>query len=644
MKVTDKILYLTSQFKKDMPLPKAGDTIDSINIEGYANTTSVDRTGDIIPMPAWNTALENYLKNPIILAYHDHDEPIGRMVDYRVDAQGLWVKARISAAAEDVFNLVKDGVLTAFSVGFIIKDAMYDSVTDLFVIKELELLEISVVSVPANQDSIFSLSKSFETDEDYSKFKSQFAAKSESAKGLESSEPSKIDPIKKEWNMDPKELEVMLAKAAEDAATKAVAAVTEKALAEKAAAEKAAKEEKEINDKIAAAIKVGQSGAEKLLTDIETRIATQEQASKDALAGLEATIREKTEELAAIQKSKMNFSDKDAGQATTYEEREKAVLAAKIMGKSLGGTKFGSSIIEKTGAHEASATWELEVSLTMESEIRRRLVIAPLVRQIAMQTNVMTIPVNPEAGLATWMANSSFGTTASPGAAQVHQLKEITLNAYKVATMEYLAYEEEEDALLVLLPIIRDAMIRRVARAVDKAFALGAGSGADPVKGMSLYDATSVVTPTSTGAATIANLRALRKDLGYWGLDPAELVYVVSTEIYYDLLEDTSFQTMNQVGVQATLLTGQVGSLGNTPVLVSDAFPTKTGGTASATTNIGAFCIAPANFIAGNQRGLRFDTQDLVETQRKVLVASLRTGMTQLSTVNGMGISTLRWS
>jgi HK97 family phage prohead protease/HK97 family phage major capsid protein len=644
MKVTDKILYLTSQFKKDMPLPKAGDTIDSINIEGYANTTSVDRTGDIIPMPAWNTALENYLKNPIILAYHDHDEPIGRMVDYRVDEQGLWVKARISAAAEDVFNLIKDGVLTAFSVGFIIKDAMYDSVTDLFIIKELELLEISVVSVPANQDSIFSLSKSFETDEDYSKFKSQFAAKSESAKRLESSEPSKIDPIKKEWNMDPKELELMLAKAAEDAATKAVAAVTEKALAEKAAAEKAAKEEKEISDKIAAAVKVGQSGAEKLLTDIEARIAAQEQASKDALAGLEATIREKTEELAAIQKSKMNFSDKDAGQATTYEEREKAVLAAKIMGKSLDGTKFGRSIIEKTGAHEASATWELEVSLAMESEIRRRLVIAPLVRQIAMQTNVMTIPVNPEAGLATWMANSSFGTTASAGVAQVHQLKEITLNAYKVATMEYLAYEEEEDSLLILLPIIRDAMIRRVARAVDKAFALGAGSGADPVKGMALYDATSVVTPTSTGAATIANLRALRKDLGYWGLDPAELVYVVSTEVYYDLLDDTSFQTMNQVGVQATLLTGQVGSIGNTPVLVSDAFPSKTGGTASATTNIGAFCIAPANFIAGNQRGLRFDTQDLVETQRKVLVASLRTGMTQLSTVNGMGISTLRWS
>jgi hypothetical protein len=84
--------------------------------------------------------------------------------------------------------------------------------------------------------------------------------------------------------------------------------------------------------------------------------------------------------------------------------------------------------------------------------------------------------------------------------------------------------------------------------------------------------------------------------------------------------------------------------IGQTPVIVSDAFPTKAGGAASAATNIGAICVAPANFIAGSQRGLRMDTQELVETQRRVMVASLRTGMTQLSTVNGMGVSTLRWS
>ena len=118
-------------------------------------------------------------------------------------------------------------------------------------------------------------------------------------------------------------------------------------------------------------------------------------------------------------------------------------------------------------------------------------------------------------------------------------------------------------------------MVRRVARAIDRAYLYGAGSGTDPVKGLARYEATATVTPTYTGSATIANLRALRKNLGAWGLDPAELVYIVSTEVYYDLLDDTTFQTMNQVGVQATLLTGQVGSLGNTPVLVSGEFPSK---------------------------------------------------------------------
>jgi hypothetical protein len=215
-----------------------------------------------------------------------------------------------------------------------------------------------------------------------------------------------------------------------------------------------------------------------------------------------------------------------------------------------------------------------------------------------------------------------------------------------VATLEYVAYEEEEDALLVLLPIIRDGMIRRVARAVDKAFLLGAGSGTDPVKGVAIFDATSAVTVTNTGAVTVSTLRALRKDLGAWGLEPSELAFVVSTEGYYDLLDDTVFQTMNQVGPVATLLTGQVGSVGNTPVLVSDALYAKSSNSTntSAATNIGAICIAPGNFIAGNQRGLRFDTQDMAETQRKVLVASLRTGLCQLSTTNGMGVSALRWT
>ena len=636
----NKVLFLNSSFIKSEPLPTADGKIDSITIEGYASTNDVDRHGDIVPASVWEAGIKNYLKNPVILAYHDHSEPVGRMTDHRVDEKGLFVTARISAAAEDVFNLVKDGVLTAFSIGFRIVDAEYNSALELFVVKELELHEISVVSVPANQNTLFSLSKAFDTAEEFKSFKMQFASKSDSANGLEASSEANSE-ITEEWKMDPKELQKMLADAATAAAqeaTKSLLAAQEKAAAEKATAEKA---EAELQDRIKAAVALATpstTGAEALLAEVEKRFAAQADETKSVVAGLESALKEKAAELEAITKSRMQFTDSKSGEMT-YADKEKAVMLAKMTGKALEGSKFGRDMVQKYGAHVPSATWELEVSLNMENEVRQRLVVAPNLRSIAMQTNVMTIPVNPEAGVATWMANTAFGTTASAGNTATHALKEITLNAYKVATNEYVAFEEEEDALMAIMPVIRDAMIRRVARAVDRAMLRGAGSGSDPVKGLAEYDAVSSVNMdiSNNDKMTAARLQLLRRDLGTWGLDPSELVYIVSTENYFDLLEDTNFLTVDKVGTQATLLTGQIGAVGNTPVLVSAEFENKAAGV------VGAICLNPGNFLVGNQRGLRIDTQDLVETQRRVMVASLRTGMTQVTTNLGAGVSALRY-
>ena len=646
-----KVLFLNSSFIKSETPATTDGKIASITIEGYASTNDADRQGDIVPASVWEKGISNYLKNPVILAYHDHSEPVGRMVDHRIDGKGLWVKARISAAASEVFNLVKDGVLTAFSIGFRIVDAEYNSAAELFVVKELELHEISVVSVPANQNTLFSLSKAFDTAEEFKSFKMQFAPNSESAKGLESSTEASSE-VKKEMEMDPKQLEQLLADAASKAAeqtAKAIADTQAKALAEKAAADKA---EAELDARVKAAvasISTGDTGAERLLAEVEKRLEKAEESSKSVIAGLEASLKEKASEIEAITKSKMSFQEAKDGMS--YADKEKAVMLAKMAGKSVDGTKTGRQLVEKYGAHVPSATWELEVSLNLEAEVRRRLVVAPIFRNIAMQTNVMTIPVNPEAGTATWVQNANFGAVPatlgaagpSAGGNATHALKEITLNAYKVATNEYTAYEEEEDALLALMPIIRDGMIRRVARAVDKAFLLGAGSGSDPVAGLATLATnstgnTTTSTPSASYVATVAALRSLRKGLGVWGLDPQEVVYIVNTDTYYNLLEDTTFQTMNQVGTQATLLTGQIGQIGGSPVLVSGEFAAPASGAT------GIICLNASNFIVGNQRGLRIDTQELVETQRRVMVASLRTGMTKVTTNYGAAVTKLVYS
>jgi HK97 family phage prohead protease/HK97 family phage major capsid protein len=660
----DKLLYLqvsNTVIKSELPAGTEDENA-SVTISGYASTNDIDRQGDVVPVSVWEKGMANYLKNPVILAFHKHDVPVGRMIDHRVDSKGLWIKARISSAATEVFNLVRDGILTAFSIGFRIVDAEYNQATELFVVKELELHEISVVSVPANQNTLFSLEKAFDSATQYQSFKMQFAPNSESAKGLESSTEAESKPTSKEWKMSPEEIKQVLADAARQAAedaTKAVLAQQEQARKEKATKEAAEAElEAKIKAAVASTVQTGETGAERLLAEVERRFAEQADQNKSAIAGLESALKEKAAELDAIQKSKMTFADGKSADGVSYADKEKAVLLARMSNKSVETTRFGRTLIEKAGAHVPGATpWELEVSMQMEAEVRRRLVVAPNIRNIAMQTNVMSIPVNPEAGVATWVTNANFGAVPgslgaagpSAGGNATHQLKEITLNAYKVATNEYLAYEEEEDSLLAIMPVVRDAMIRRVARAVDRAVLRGGGSGSDPVKGL----VTCATTNFTTGAAitsnnvaiattgttvTVANLRNMRKLTGVWGLDPADVLYVVSSKVYYDLLEDSTFQTMNQVGPQATLLTGQIGQIGNSPVLVSGEFEAEAAGT------VGAICFAPGNFLIGNQRGLRVDTQELVETQRRVMVASLRTGMVQVTGNNGNGVSILKYT
>ena len=148
-------------FKKVEPTEDQGDDAPLI-IKGYANTVSRDRSGDVIPNSTWKNenTLKDYLKNPIILGFHDHKQPIGKMIDYQVTELGLEITVEIYNTIEYIYKAVKNGILKTFSIGFWLKDFEYNDTTDSFVLKDIELYEISVVSVPCNQDSVFSLAKS----------------------------------------------------------------------------------------------------------------------------------------------------------------------------------------------------------------------------------------------------------------------------------------------------------------------------------------------------------------------------------------------------------------------------------------------------------------------------------------------------
>jgi HK97 family phage prohead protease len=167
--MTNKTFYLNSSFEAKAFTKNS----KSIKIAGYANTTSKDRAGDVVTAEAWAKGVENFRQNPVMLYQHKHDCPIGRFDKITVDKKGIYVEGTVSEAAEKnhgIHTLIKDGALKSFSVGFRVKDGKYNHNDDTMLITDVELLEISVVSVPCNQESLFSLRKSFDSANDYQSF------------------------------------------------------------------------------------------------------------------------------------------------------------------------------------------------------------------------------------------------------------------------------------------------------------------------------------------------------------------------------------------------------------------------------------------------------------------------------------------
>jgi HK97 family phage prohead protease len=622
---------------------------DELIIEGLANSTTKDRVGDVIKQEAWSQkGLTNYLKNPIVLAFHDHSRPIGKVVDYTVDERGLRIRARISKAAGDISTLIKDGILSAFSVGFQVKDADYDKEKETFFIKELELLEISVVSVPANADSIFSIKKAFDNDEEYNSFKEEFIVAEEKAKETTEVEETIVtetqEVTKQETPTLTKEDVAELLKSNTEAVAAQFATLFEKT---KEVEEKSTETEKE-----EMTVEVKDSGVEKLLAEMEKRIADREATLNEALEGVRAELKEKTEEISAIQKAKMQFEERGGVVDLTSKEKDEAVLLSKITGKGIGDTALGRKIIEKSGKEHwnAGATndWEQEFSLRVLDELRMRLVVGELFssRTIQMNTIQMNIPINPEAGSAEWINPTAFRSSdgTSTGTAVDHELNDIVLVSKKLAAKEFIGYEEEEDSIIPLLGFIRDAVVRRMARKWDQTLIFGADGGAsatDPIAGLGTLAQTAgggFNTTLSIGASAkvdVATLQTVRRGLGNYGLNPADVIYVVSPDAYFDLLEDPDFRTMDMVGDKATILRGQIGAANGSPVIVSAEFPAK------AANKECVLAINLSNFLVGEHRTLMIERDRDIENQKNLIVATRRLGFTTVT--SGQGVSAATW-
>lgn len=132
---------------------------DTSSVDFVISTNKEDRYGDVVDQSTWN--FKDYLKNPIVLWGHNPEEPenvLGTASNLSVSKDGSQTTATLNFAvdvnpkAAMVFQMIKAGVLRTVSVGFRNHSLEWDD--DTPVLKDNDLLEISVVPIPANAGAV----------------------------------------------------------------------------------------------------------------------------------------------------------------------------------------------------------------------------------------------------------------------------------------------------------------------------------------------------------------------------------------------------------------------------------------------------------------------------------------------------------
>ena len=655
----NKIFNLTSTFKSH----EQDD--GSVMIRGMASTADFDRAGDSISAEAWQKGgLKNFEKNPIILFNHDYDKPIGRATGLKSGPDGLELECKISKSAPaNVAELVKDGVLGAFSVGFRVKDADYIKETDGLMIKDAELFEVSVVSVPCNQSATFSLAKSFDSSEEYEEFKKTFTNRVDLAgqslakdevitSGIASDTPQSADinSADQEIKMDNQniDLEAFAKKVAEDTAAKIAMKQAEQKAADEAEAKAVADAEVEKAQAVEAEeirVKTGvQTGVEALMSDVEAKLAEKDAKIDEVLKQYKSELEEKSSEIEAMKNSKKTFADRSGkGDISKWgNEFMKAHLLGVMTQKGMN-TDFARDVQEKAGIDYTTnaADIDQEVSNLIEKEIQNELKVARLFREITVNGAATVLPIQPDVDAAAWATAATGGNLQNAGNsgsnANKFQPKQVILNAYRLVSSSFMDNDVDEQVLINLMPMLVESVARAHARAVESAFLMGGGS----VTGLDGYaaihsgkidlDGASVASGNSA-KMTSAMLLGARQGMGKYGLNPTDLAYIVSQNSYYDLLEDASFQTLDEVGSDlAARVTGTIGAVFGTPVVVSDEFA------AEAAAGPAAFACYTRNYVSPRLRGVTVEQDYEVMNQRRVIVASQSLGFEELVAGDGAG-------
>lgn len=140
---------------------KAADVKDDGTFTGYGSVFGVeDSYGEVVAPGAFTESLEELAakgRRVPILWQHRSSEPIGIYDELAEDDHGLKVAGTLAIDFDDLAKRahghMKIGSVTGLSIGYWVRESSFDEKTNVRTLTKLDLVEVSLVTFPANDDA-----------------------------------------------------------------------------------------------------------------------------------------------------------------------------------------------------------------------------------------------------------------------------------------------------------------------------------------------------------------------------------------------------------------------------------------------------------------------------------------------------------
>lgn len=128
------------------------DPVAGMKFSGYASRFGgIDSYNDTIAPGAYARTLKAR-DRPIRMRWNHYGPVIGKWVMAKEDDSGLWVEGELTpghTVAENVYASLRHGAIDGMSIGYYAKDSDFKP-DGIRVLKDIELIEISIVEEPAD--------------------------------------------------------------------------------------------------------------------------------------------------------------------------------------------------------------------------------------------------------------------------------------------------------------------------------------------------------------------------------------------------------------------------------------------------------------------------------------------------------------